>query len=67
MHPSERSVTAPVIGAVLFLRRSARVLTLAERWLGDNSSAVAAAVLLVLGLMVLYSSADGLFGIYQSA
>ncbi len=64
---SSLSVTAPVIGAVLFPRRSAGLLALAERWLGDNSSVVAAAVLLVLGLMVLYSGAEGLVQIYRSA
>jgi threonine/homoserine/homoserine lactone efflux protein len=54
------SVTAPVIFAVLAPRRSAGALAFAERWLGENSSAVAAAVLLVLGLMVLYGGVDGL-------
>ncbi len=54
------SVTAPVVGAVIFPRRSAGALAFAERWLGENSSLVAAAVLLVLGLMVLYSGVEGL-------
>jgi hypothetical protein len=64
---SSLSVTAPVIIAVLFPRRSSGVLALAESWLGDNSSVVAATVLLVLGLMVLYSGAEGLVQFYRSA
>jgi hypothetical protein len=50
--------------AVLAPRRSAGALAFAERWLGENSSAVAAAVLLVLGLMVLYGGAEGLAQVY---
>jgi len=61
------SVTAPVVFSVLAPRRSAEVLALAERWLGDNSALVAAAVLLVLGLMVLYSGIEGLAQIYLPA
>ena len=61
------TVTVPVAAAVLAPRRSARVLTLANRWLGQNSSAVAAAVLLVLGLMVLYSGAEGLVPLFRFA
>jgi threonine/homoserine/homoserine lactone efflux protein len=61
------SVTAPVAFAVFAPRRSADVLALAERWLGDNSAVVAAAVLLVLGLMVLYSGVEGLAQIYRPA
>jgi hypothetical protein len=64
---SSLSVTVPVIGAVLLPRRSAWVLAIAQRWLRDNSSLVAAAVLLVLGLMVLYTGAEGLVQIYRSA
>jgi hypothetical protein len=61
------SVTAPVAFSVFAPRRSAEVLALAERWLGDNSAVVAAAVLLVLGLMVLYSGVEGLAQIYRPA
>jgi len=61
------SVTAPVASSVFAPRRSADVLALAERWLVDNSAMVAAAVLLVLGLMILYSGADGLAQIYRPA
>jgi threonine/homoserine/homoserine lactone efflux protein len=61
------SVTAPVALSVFAPRRSAEVLALAERWLGDNSAVVAVAVLLVLGLMVLYSGAEGLAQIYRPA
>ncbi len=64
---SSSSVTAPVVGAVLFPRRSAGALAFAERWLGDNGSVVGAAVLLILGLLVLYSGVDGLLQIYRSA
>jgi hypothetical protein len=62
---SSLSVTAPVAFAVLAPRRSERMLAFAERWLGDNSAVVAAAVLLILGLMVLYSGAEGLAQIYR--
>jgi len=61
------SVTAPVVFSVFAPRRSAEVLALAERWLGENSAMVAAAVLLVLGLMVLFSGAEGLAQIYRPA
>ena len=61
------TVTVPVAAAVLAPRRSTRVLALANRWLGQNSSAVAAAVLLVLGLMVLYSGAEGLVPLFRFA
>ena len=64
---SSMTVTVPVALAVLAPRRSAQVLAFANRWLGDNSAAVAAAVLLVLGLMVLYSGAEGLVLLYTSA
>ena len=63
---SSLTVTAPVAFALLAPRRSTEVLAFAERWLGDNSSLVAAAVLLVLGLMVLYSGVEGLAQIYRS-
>jgi threonine/homoserine/homoserine lactone efflux protein len=59
------SVTMPVLAGVVFPRRSERALALAERWLGDNSSLVAAGVLLVLGIMVLYTGVDGLVHIYS--
>jgi threonine/homoserine/homoserine lactone efflux protein len=61
------SVTAPVAFSVFAPRRSEEVLALAERWLGDNSALVAAAVLLVLGLVVLCSGAYGLAQIYRPA
>jgi len=61
------SVTAPVIAAAVFPRKSAGTLALAERWLGDNSSLVAAGVLLVLGVMLLYSGVEGLAKMYWLA
>jgi hypothetical protein len=61
------SVTVPVVFSLFAPRRSEEVLALAERWLGDYSALVAAAVLLVLGLMVLYSGAEGLAQIYRPA
>jgi len=61
------SVTVPVAFSLLAPRRSAAVLALAQRWLADNSAVVAAVVLLVLGLMVLYSGVEGLAQIYRPA
>lgn len=54
------SVTVPVAFAVLAPRRSADALTAGREWLVDNSSAVAAGVLAVLGAMVLRSGVDSL-------
>jgi threonine/homoserine/homoserine lactone efflux protein len=61
------SVTVPVAFSVVAPRRSEEVLAHAERWLGDNSALVAAAVLLVLGLMILLSGGEGLAQIYGPA
>ena len=61
------SVTVPVAFSLLAPRRAAAVLALAQRWLADNSAVVAAVVLLVLGLMVLYSGVEGLAQIYRPA
>ena len=54
------SVTTPVVLAVLAPRRSAGSLASARRWLGDNGSLVTAAVLAILGVMVLYSGVASL-------
>jgi hypothetical protein len=54
------SVTVPVALAVIAPHRSADSLAAARLWLGDNGSMVTAAVLAVLGVLLLYSSIAGL-------
>ncbi|MDY0087507.1 MAG: GAP family protein [Coriobacteriia bacterium] len=57
---SSLTVTAPVAFAVLAPQRSTQALASGERWLGDHGRAVGAVVLLVLGVVVLYSGTEGL-------
>lgn len=64
---SSLTVTGPIALAVLVPRRSTRALAVASRWLGDHGQAVGAAVLFVLGLIVLSSGAEGLVQLYRSA
>jgi hypothetical protein len=54
------SVTVPVALAVIAPDRSADALAAARVWLGDNGSMVTAAVLAVLGALLLYSAIAGL-------
>ncbi len=54
------TVTAPVALAVMAPHRSADSLAAARRWLADNGSMVTAAVLAVLGVLLLYSAISGL-------
>ena len=57
---SSLSVTAPIAIAVIAPERSADALSAARLWLGDNGSMVTAAVLAVLGVLLLYSAIAGL-------
>ncbi len=54
------SVTVPAALAVVAPHRSADSLAAARLWLGDNGSIVTAAVLAVLGALLLYSAIAGL-------
>ncbi|MDZ4168724.1 MAG: GAP family protein [Coriobacteriia bacterium] len=54
------SVTLPVAFSVIAPHRSAESLAAARLWLGDNGSMVTAAVLAVLGALLLYSAIAGL-------
>jgi hypothetical protein len=54
------TVTAPVAIAVIAPQGSADALTAARLWLGDNGSMLTAAVLAVLGGLLLYSAIAGL-------
>ncbi len=54
------SVTAPVALTVLAPRRFAGPLASAELWLSRNASTITAAILGVLGALLLYSAAEGL-------
>ena len=52
------TVTAPVAFAVLAPQSSAESLVSARRWLSDNGSILTAAVLGVLGVVLVYSAAN---------
>ncbi len=54
------TVTLPVALAVILPHRSADALDAAGLWLGDNGSLITAAVLGVLGVLLLYSAIAGL-------
>ena len=54
------SVTVPVAIAVIAPQRSADALAAARLWLSDNGSMVTAAVLAVLGVLLLFSAIAGL-------
>jgi hypothetical protein len=54
------SVTVPVALAVMAPNHSADSLAAARLWLGDNGSMVTAAVLAVLGVLLVYSAVAGL-------